>query len=171
VSHDHWVFETAPEGDSAPAPSGRRRLVGATGAAILSGIVVAFGIGVLAVGAQHWLRSAATDCGVGAAADLRTLDSEVLAKVPGIPPADIRRVTGCDINDAGFPSVGWSTEAGSAQALQVFADAGWKKAPAESTDKLSYSKKVGDRELLVIASRTQNAGFSPSGTDVLGRFR
>lgn len=171
MSQDNWVFETAPVADPEPPSSGRRRLAGATGAAVLCGLVLAFGIGVLALGTQHWLKSASTDCGVGAATDLRALDAEVLAKVPGIPPADIRRVTGCEIGDAGYPFVAWSTEAGSAQALQVFADAGWKAAPAESGADLAFSTKVGDRELIVVAERTQNAGFNPSGTDVFGRFQ
>jgi hypothetical protein len=171
VSQDNWVFETAPAGEPAPPPTRRRRIVGATGAFLLSGVVLAFGIGVLAVGTQHWLKSASTDCGIGAAADLRVLDSEVLAKVPSIPPADIRRITGCDVGDAGYPSVGWSTESGSAQALQTFADAGWASRPAGTDGDLRFSTKVGNRELIVTAKRTQNAGFNPSGTDVLGRFR
>lgn len=171
MSQDNWVFETAPAGDPAPPPSGRRRLAGATGAALLCGLVLAFGVGVLAVGTQHWLKSASTDCSVGAATDLRVLDAQVLAKVPGIPPADIRRVTGCAVGDAGYPAVGWSTEAGSAQALQVFADAGWAAASPGSDGDLRYTTKVDGRELMVTAKRTQNAGFNPSGTDVLGRFK
>ena len=171
MSQDKWVFETAPAGDPEPPASGRRRLAGATGAALLCGLVLAFGIGILAVGTQHWLKSASTDCGVGAATDLRVLDAQVLAKVPGIPPADIRRVSGCEIGDAGYPFVAWSTETGSAQALQVFADAGWAKAPVDAGIDLAYSTKIDDREVLVIAKRTQNAGFNASGTDVEGRFK
>ncbi len=163
------MFQSAPAGAPAPPASRRKRLAGATGATVLSAIVLAVCVGGLAFGGQHWLRSA-SDCNAGSSTDLRTLETEVLSKVPAIPPGDIVRVSGCEA-DGDYPAVGWSTEAGTKAALGAFVQAGWRAEPERADGATVYSYKLGDRQLIVTGNRSINENFDTTGTDVVARFR